>query len=92
MVRVSSFWHFTQTVVRANCQNGDGGGSWVGEKWPQTKRHQNHQFQSQPFSLAGAKSQGLPQKERSFARIKEEGRGTRTGYEASKGSKGISGL
>ena len=22
----------TQTMVRVNCQNGDGGGSWVGEK------------------------------------------------------------
>ena len=27
-----------------------------------------------------------------FAFLKEEGRGTRNGYEASKGSKGISGL
>ena len=24
----------TQTMVRVNCQNGDGGGSWVGELWP----------------------------------------------------------
>ena len=30
MVRVSS--PKTQTMVRVNCQNGDGGGSWVGEE------------------------------------------------------------
>ena len=29
MVRVSSLAK-TQTMVRVNCQNGDGGGSWVG--------------------------------------------------------------
>ena len=30
MVRVSSPGE-TQTMVRINCQNGDGGGSWVGD-------------------------------------------------------------
>ena len=31
MVQVS-FPGKTQTMVRVNCQNGDGGGSWVGEE------------------------------------------------------------